>query len=104
MLIPPGKLRITQNQVPELHSNEPAYAKFPVPAMHSWDVPGTPPQFGKLAGFCQRHEDQEFSGMTGAAATASPLVTGTFPAGHGNYSVSEKEQEQPNTRADTKLG
>lgn len=42
--------------------------------------------------------------MTGAAATASPLVTGTFPAGHGNYSVGEKQQEQPNTRANTKLG
>lgn len=42
--------------------------------------------------------------MTGAAATASPLGTRTFPAGHGNDSVSEKEQEQPNTRASTKLG
>lgn len=29
---------------------------------------------------------------------------GHFPAGHGNYSASEKQQEKPNTRANTKLG
>lgn len=57
-----------------------------------------------VAGFCQRQEDQEFSGMTGAVATASPLATGKFLAGHGNYSASKKQQEQPNTRANTKLG